>query len=52
MNCEYCHIEFNTKEGFDAHNQFCFYKNNPKPKPKNKEEKPKPKAKTKKKQEK
>ncbi|MGN7942856.1 hypothetical protein [Metabacillus sp. 22489] len=33
MNCNYCHIEYTTREGLDAHMASCFYKENPLTKP-------------------
>lgn len=35
MKCPYCHIKYETKNGFEAHKLSCFYKENPLPKPKN-----------------
>lgn len=39
MKCSYCHEKFNTTEGYNAHVQSCFYKDNPLPKPKVEKEK-------------
>jgi hypothetical protein len=33
MKCPTCHIEYATREGFNAHIQSCGYKDNPLPEP-------------------
>jgi hypothetical protein len=38
MICEYCHEDFSTSEGYKAHHESCYFKENPKPKPEPKEE--------------
>lgn len=38
MVCEYCHEDFATTAGYQAHHSSCFYKDNPKPKPEIKKE--------------